>query len=119
MKKLAPLILVALLTGCGGTHRVTPVQPRLPRTLAQPWREQADAVAAALAAGDGCLALARANALRDSVIAAVNARTLPPRFQEQLVGAVNDLAARIQCVPPPAPPDEHGKDHEKHGKHGK
>jgi hypothetical protein len=120
MKRLAPVVLVTLLAACGGTHRATPVQPHLSSTLAQPWRAQADAVATALAAGDGCLALQRANALRNSVIAAVQERTLPPRFQEPLVGAVNELAARIHCVPPaPPPPPAHGKGHDDHGKHGK
>jgi hypothetical protein len=59
------------------------------------------------------------------VIDAVNARRLRPRFQETLVGAVNDLASRIACVPPPpAPPAPHqghghADDHPEHGKHGK
>jgi hypothetical protein len=50
---------------------------------------------------------------------------LPPRFQEPLMGAVNDLNDRITCTPPPPPApvtDEHGRGHEKdhgHGKHEK
>jgi hypothetical protein len=126
MKRLALLLGVAALTGCGGGgHSVKPVQPQLPRALAQPWRAQADGVAAALAAGDGCLALQRATALRTAVIAAVNRRALAPRFQEPLVGAVNDLTARIRCTPPPAPPKAPKPHHEKppkhhhHGKHKK
>jgi hypothetical protein len=135
MKGAAFLVAVVLLAGCGGAHRVTPRQPRLPAALAGPWRTQADAVAAALASGDGCLAQQRAVALRTSVIAAVNSHTLPPRFQEQLVGAVNDLAGRIHCAPPapapapvahghskppkpPKPPKHHGHGHG-HGKHKK
>lgn len=120
MKHAGLLFAVALLAGCGSAHRVEPRQPQLPRALAGPWRAQADAVAAALASGDGCLAQQRAIALRTSVIGAVNQRTLPPRFQEQLVGAVNDLAARIRCVPvaPPTPSHGHGHGHEKHHKHG-
>jgi hypothetical protein len=60
------------------------------------------------------------------VIDAVQTRRLRPRFQETLVGAVNELATRITCVPPPAPapppttPHEgHGDDHPEHGNHGK
>ena len=125
MKGAALVIGVVLLAGCGGTHRVVPRQPRLPASLAGPWRTQADAVAAALASGDGCLAQQRAIALRTSVIAAVNERTLPPRFQEQLVGAVNDLAGRIHCAPPAPTFVPHGHRHGKppkrhgHGKHKK
>jgi hypothetical protein len=84
---------------------------------------------------DGCGALAAARQLRQETIAAVNARRVPARFQEPLLGAANDLVLRIHCAPPPrapaAAPDEdghgkshgkgHGKRHDKgkeHGKHG-
>jgi hypothetical protein len=122
MKRLA-LLGVVVLAGCGSTQTPKPVQPHLARALAQPWRAQADAVAAALAAGDGCLARERANALQTSVIAAVNDRRVPQRFQEPLVSAVNDLAGRITCVPPApqpapaAPPPKHGHGHDKPPKH--
>jgi predicted ABC-type ATPase len=117
MKVLA-LVALLLLAGCGGAHKTTPRQPHLPHALAGAWRAQADGIAAALAAGDGCLAQQRAVALRISVIDAVNGRRLSPRFQETLLGAVNDLASRISCVPPPPQPAGHG-DHGDHGDHGK
>jgi hypothetical protein len=127
MKALAAVALL-LLAGCGAARPAQPRVPKLPHALASAWRAQADGVAAALDAGDGCLAQQRAVALRTSVIDAVNARRVQPRFEETLVGAVNDLAARISCVPPPAPappappaPHEghgHGHDDHKHGKHG-
>lgn len=119
MRRGVALAAVLVLAGCGGTHTTTPRQPTLPRTLAQSLRAQADGVAAALAAGDGCLARQRAAVLQSSVISAVNARRLPARFQETLLGSVNDLLARIACAPPP-PPAEHGHGHgHGHGKHGK
>ena len=123
-RKQAPVVLVLLLAGCGGAHRTEPRVPKLPHTLASAWRAQANGVAAALDAGDGCLAQQRAVALRASVIDAVNTRRLRPRFQETLVGAVNDLASRITCVPPPppappAPHKKHGPDDHEHGKHDK
>jgi hypothetical protein len=124
MKTLA-VVAVLLLAGCGGAHRTEPRVPKLPHALASAWRAQANGVAAALDAGDGCLAQQRAVALRASVIDAVNTRRLRPRFQETLLGAVNDLASRISCVPPPpAPPAPHrghghGDDHPKHDEHGK
>jgi hypothetical protein len=116
------------LAGCGAaTAPPKHAAPRLPRALAQAWAQQADAVASALAAGDGCTARARAGALQRRVIAAVNARRVPRRLLEPLSSGVNDLAGRITCSPPPppaatsAPPPGHGKGrgkgHEEHG-HG-
>lgn len=113
----AAVLLVLVLAGCGGAHTTTPRRPTMPRGLAQSLRAQADGVAAALAAGDGCLARLRATALQSAVIDAVNARRLPPRFQETLLGSVNDLVSRITCAPPPPPPRDHGH-HDHHGKHG-
>jgi len=90
-------------------------------------------VAAALAAGDSCGALALARRLQQRTIAAINDGKVAAGLQEQLSGAVNELVTRVHCVPPvvttaPLPPTpEHGKQkgHEKrdgknHGKvHGK
>jgi hypothetical protein len=119
MRAVAVAAAVLLLAACGSSHSTAPRQPTLPRALAQALRAQADGVAAALTAGDGCLAQQRAVGLQTSVIRAVNARRLPPRFQEPLVGSVNDLVSRITCVPPPAPTagPEHGRGHG-HGRHG-
>jgi len=107
---------VLALAGCGGTaaKRTAPPAPRLPRALAQAWAQQADAVAAALAAGDGCTAQQVAGILRAEIVQAVNARQIPSALQEQLVGAVNDLPDRIACIPAAGP----GKDKHGHGKHG-
>ena len=113
---------VVVLAGCGSEERAAPPSPTLPHTQASAWRAQADSVAAALAADDGCLALERAAALRTSVIRAVNRRLVAPRLQEPLLGAVNDLASRIRCVVPAAPADDEQGDggHGKHGgEHGK
>jgi hypothetical protein len=114
------LLAVLALAGCGGTarHATPPQRPKLPRVLAQSWKQQADSVASALAAGDGCTAQRLSTALRASVIAAVNARRVPRRFLEPLTSGVNDLASQIPCAPPPAaaPP---GHEKKKHGKgHG-
>jgi len=86
-----------LLAGCGSERAAPPTQPRLPHALASAWRSETDSVAAALGAGDRCLAQRRAASLQRSVIAAVNARRLASAFQEPLVSAVNDLASRIRC----------------------
>ena len=109
---------VLVLAGCGGTarHAAPPQQPKLPRVLAQAWKQQADSVASALAAGDGCAAQRLSAALRASVIAAVHARRVPRRFLDPLTSGVNELASQITCTPPPAAkPPQHGHN----GKHDK
>ena len=54
MRRALPLLVVIALAGCGGVARraAAPQQPKLPRVLAQSWKQHADAVASALAAGD-------------------------------------------------------------------
>jgi hypothetical protein len=133
------LLFAALLlaAGCGsGPEPVAVKQPQLPRALAGTWRAQADGVAAALAANDGCLAQRRMVTLRTGVIQAINKRRVAPQLQESLLSAVNDLTSRITCVPPvvpapvqaPAPaahgpgarhpPHEHGHGHGRGGEKG-
>jgi hypothetical protein len=117
----AAAALVAVLAGCGSERqRSAPKPPRLPRALARTWAQEAQAVAAALAASDGCRALSLATQLRSQVTAAVNAHHVPSRFQEPLSSGVNDLASRITCAPAPPPAPARGKGHGKgHGRHGK
>jgi hypothetical protein len=112
------LAVVVVAAGCGPQARdTTPRQPHLPRALAESLAQQADAVATALASNDGCSAQARIAALQQSVESAVNEHQVPRRFVLQLTRGVDDLAGRITCTPPPAPPaDEHGKKHHDHGK---
>lgn len=78
-------------------------------------------MAAALAAGDSCRALALARRLQQRTIAAINDGNVAAGLQEQLSGAVNELVTRVRCVPPvvttsPPPSADHGKQkgHEKH-----
>ena len=120
-----------LAAGCGGRDAAAPPGPKLPRPLAQRLADTSDAVAEALAAGDGCTARRRATSLQRTVIAAINARRVPPAFQEPLLGAANELAGRVRCQPPSPPPpapvvvdegdDDHGHHghHDKHAHHGK
>ena len=112
----------ALLSGCGGGSRRAqpPPTPRLPHALAQSWSREASAVAAALAANDGCAAQQQAGQLRTQVIAAINAGRVPHAFLESLTSAVNALPERITCAPPtPQPkPPKPGKHDHGHGKGG-
>ena len=121
MRRALPLLAILVFAGCGGTarHAAPPQQPKLPRVLAQSWKQQADSVASALAAGDGCTAQRLSTALRASVIEAVNARRVPRRFLEPLTSGVNELASQITCTPPPAPTPPGHEHKKKHGKgHG-
>jgi hypothetical protein len=116
MRLLAAACACALcLSACGGggeRHATPP--PTLSRTVARSLAARTDAVAAALAAGDSCRAARLARQLQQQTIASINRGAVAPALQEPLSGAVNDLVARVVCVPPPAPaaPKEHG-----HGKH--
>jgi hypothetical protein len=131
VRGLATAVALAALAaaGCGGAaHTAAPAPPKLPRALAHLWAQQADQIAAALAAGDGCTAETQAVALRTQVVLAVNERRVARRFRGPLVGTVNDLPDRIACNPAPAPAPavttrghehRHGHGHGyKHGGHG-
>jgi hypothetical protein len=120
LRVIGGVLLVLVVAGCGGSHDATAPKtpPKLPRALAQSWAQQADDVAVAIDAGDGCTALQRAETLRTQVVGAVNARRVPRRYLEPLVSTVNDLAGRITCTPP-APVVTKKHDNGKHGKHGK
>jgi hypothetical protein len=102
---IAVAFVALAAAGCGGSAKpaAAPAPPKLPRTLAQSWAQQADAIAASLAAGDGCGAEVRAVALRTQVVQAVNERRIAPRYLEPLVSTVNDLPDRISCTVAPAP----------------
>ena len=122
-RELAAAALAALcLSGCGGdAKRATPHPPTLPRALATQLAASSDAVANALAEGESCRARALAQQLRRETVAAVNAGRVDPRLQEELTGAVNDLAGRVRCVPPVVrpPADDEARDRGKHEDKGK
>lgn len=112
MKRVAALAVVVALAGCGGTAQRAkpPAQPRLPRDLAQSWARQSDAVAAQLAAGNGCAGLGLATSLHAQFVAAVDSGRVPARLQETLGSAFADLQSRISCTPRPS--------HRRKGGHG-
>jgi hypothetical protein len=109
-----------VLAGCGSQAAAPPQpQPKLPRALAQAWAQEANAIAASLAANNGCDARTRVAALQQEVLTAVNEHRIPRRLLEPLSSGVNDLAAQITCVPELVPNGkDKGKGHKKHGKEG-
>ncbi|HEY2544210.1 MAG TPA: hypothetical protein VGH92_14310, partial [Gaiellaceae bacterium] len=97
--------------------------PHIPRALAREWAVQANAVADALAARDGCTAVAHANTLRADVDQLQS--RIPARLRATLLATVDALPGRITCNPPapqphphdkhpdhPKPPHDHGHGHE-------
>jgi hypothetical protein len=105
-------LAVVALAACGASDEPPPPRPTLPVNVAEQLAAQSDRVTAALRAGDGCRAQVAAERLRQETIAAVNERRVPTAFQEQLLGAVNDLAGRIVCIPVDEDEEENeGKGH--------
>jgi hypothetical protein len=113
----AALVAALCLAGCGSgtSERRAAPRPLLPLSVAAPLAARSDKVAAALAAGDTCLALTEARTLQRATIEAINAGRVPAPFQEHLTSTVGDLVARIQCVPPTEGRGK-GKDKHKRGK---
>jgi hypothetical protein len=107
-KRLLIAAAALVVGGCGG-HAREAERPKLPRPLAQQLVAQSDDVAARLAAGDACGALAAARELQASAAAAVAERRLPPALREPLLDATRNLRARIACVPAPEEDEEPGK----------
>jgi hypothetical protein len=119
-----PALALLACAACGTQHtaRQTVRQPRLPARLASQLAGQSTSVAAMLDAGDGCGALQLARRLQQQTIDAINSGRVPGAFEEPLQASVNEIVARIRCVPvPPATTTtEHrkkGKGHHKH-EHG-
>ena len=114
------MLAVLGTAGCGGGHpaAATKPPPKLPRALAQSLAQQADAIAASLAAGDACTAKLQAVVLRTAVGQAVSAHQVPRPFLQQLLGTTNDLAGRIACTPAPVTKHDGNGKHDKHGNQG-
>jgi hypothetical protein len=105
-RTLAPLLLLALaVSGCGGATTTTTTTTRasvepLSRSLALQLAAGADGVADALERGDPCAALQEAQKLREATVAAINAKLVPPDYQELLLSRVQDIEAAQSCPPP-------------------
>jgi hypothetical protein len=117
-KLAAALIAALVLGGCGsGEDRQAAPPAKLGRELATSLAARSDAVAQALAGGDSCKAASLAHDLQRQTIAAINQGHVAVTLQEPLLGAVTDLTARIDCVPPARQPEhDRGKHQGKHGK---
>jgi hypothetical protein len=83
----AALAAVALSAGCGSS------KPAVPGA----WKDEAEQIAAALDAGQGCRAKRLAVALQRQFLAAVNAGEVAPDRQEEVGGAIGLVAGEIRC----------------------
>jgi len=104
MRRAAVCLTVLALAGCGGAGKPPPPKPppHIPHALAHTWAAQAQAVAHALAAGDGCTAEQQATALRQSIAGATT--RIPVRYRATLTTAADALPGRIACTPAPPEP---------------
>jgi hypothetical protein len=115
---LSFLALAALLIlgGCGGGEENEPPRPTIQRAVAEQLASTSDAIADALDQGDVCTAAGLADDLNAQVIDAINARQIPPAFQEDLQARANELVNTVNCPPPPEEEEEEEKDDGKGGK---
>jgi hypothetical protein len=116
------------LCACGGSSGGQQQPPGIPADLASDLAARSERVAAALDAGAPCAALAQARSLQSAVSRAIASAAVPLALREELRVAVERLAGRIECAPPPAPEaaapaeperDGEGKGHGKKANHGK
>jgi hypothetical protein len=94
---LVLLLGVLALAGCGDSGG-----PPIEQTVAAKLANQADAVAKA---DNACAARTHARILQRQTIAAINAGSIPPAYQETLQSRVNEIAGALElrCLPTPTP----------------
>lgn len=112
--RLRPLIgaLVLALTACGGADL-----PRAERAVSTGLAEQADALAAALEAGDGCSVDEHAESLIADARSAVEEGRADAEVASEVEAVVVEITEGVTCEPPPSEPpedeDEEDEDEEK------
>jgi hypothetical protein len=96
------VMVAVLLGGCGGGEEAEPPpRPTIDATTAEALASTSDSIADALDAGDVCTAAGRADDLNAQVIEAINAKKIPPAFQEDLLARAQELVNTVNCPPPP------------------
>jgi hypothetical protein len=101
-RSLPALAVLLIAGGCGGGNEAEPPpRPTIQRATAEQLAATSDSIADALDAGDVCSAAGRADDLRAQVIEAINAKKIPPRFQEDVLARAQELVNTVNCPPPP------------------
>lgn len=109
------------LTSCGGekqnVDRRTETGPTIAADVAEPLAERSERVAGLLERGDACGARAQVILLRRDLTDAINARTIPDIYLEDLSGVVNEIEAQLPpcepMIPPPRKKQDEGKGKDK------
>jgi hypothetical protein len=100
--RAAALAALLFAGGCGGEEATPPQPPTIEQAVAERIAATSDEIAVALDDGDVCKAAGLADDLNAQVVAAINARRIPPAFQEDLQSRANELVNAVNCPPPPA-----------------
>jgi hypothetical protein len=109
-------LLIAGGCGGGGTDAEPPPRPAIERATAEALASTSDSIADALDAGDVCTAAGRADDLNAQVIEAINAKKIPPAFQEDVLSRAQELVNSVNCPPPPEEDEDEDEDKEKERK---
>lgn len=103
---VAVAALSLLLTGCGGD------QQNVATAVADDLAIRADAVAEALAQGDGCLALERTSQLQSATAGARDAGEVPDDVAAEILAATRRITDATACEPPAREQDDEDHDAE-------
>jgi hypothetical protein len=107
-RSLLGLVALLIAGGCGGggTDAEPPPRPAIERATAEALASTSDSIADALDAGDVCTAAGRADDLNAQVVEAINAKKIPPAYQEDVLSRAQELVNSVNCPPPPQEEDE-------------
>lgn len=103
---VAVAALSLVLAGCGGD------QSNVAAAVADDLAIQADAVADALAQGDGCLALERTAQLQSATAGAHDAGEVPADVAAEILAATQRITDATACEPPAPEQDDEDPDAE-------
>lgn len=103
------------LASCGSEEQKAAPGPKIAVGVAEPLAKRSEQVASLLERGDECGARAQAALLRREVTEAINSRSIPDAYLEDLSGVVNEIEAQIPPCEPMIPPPRKKQDEDDEG----